>query len=268
MNDVQSRRDSRGIPLDQVGIKNLRYRIRVAAKNGKTHEATAKVSMSVNLPASKKGTHMSRFLEVFSRHHEDISLHTLPKFLRELQTRLKANRARVELDFPIFLERAAPITGTRAFLDFDCNIIGQIRGNDVSLVLEVRVPVSSLCPCSKEISLYGAHNQRGIISIAVHPAKDLDANPHQIWFEELVDIAEASGSSPVYPLLKRQDEKFVTEQAYENPAFVEDMVRNVAVRLQNDPRVEAYSVQVENYESIHNHTAFAMREWSRKPLIA
>jgi GTP cyclohydrolase I len=268
MNDVQARLDTRGISLDQVGIKGLRYRIGVAGKTGKRHETTAKVSMSVNLPHNQKGTHMSRLLEVFSRHHENISLSTLPKLLAELQTRLKANSARVEMSFPIFLERSAPVTGAKAFLDFDCNLIGQMKGRSLSLVMEVQVPVTSLCPCSREISDYGAHNQRGIVSITVRPTVGKDGNPLQIWLEDLIDIAEACGSSPVYPILKREDERHVTMRAYENPAFVEDMAREASVRLQRDPRIAAYSVHVENQESIHNHSAYAVRGWARKVKVA
>jgi GTP cyclohydrolase IB len=268
MNDVQNYPDLRGISLEQVGVKGLRYRIRVAAKNGKPHEATATVSISTNLPHTKKGTHMSRLLEVFSRHHENISMESLPHLLEELQVRLKASSARVEMAFPIFLERAAPVTGAKALLDFDCRLLGQMRGKSLSMVMEVRVPVTSLCPCSRDISKYGAHNQRGTISISVHPAMVKPGKPFLIWFEDLIALAEGCGSSQVYPLLKRPDEKYVTEFAYENPAFVEDMVRNVAVRLQAEPRVAHYSIEVENFESIHNHSAFGMRTWSRMPLIA
>jgi len=268
MNDVQSYTDTRGISLDQVGVKGLRYRIGVVAKSGKHHEATATVAMAVDLPHHQKGTHMSRFIEVFSRHHENISVQSMPKLLAELQTRLKATNVRVEMAFPIFLERVAPITKAKALLDFDCHLIGQMRGSEMSLVLEVKVPVTSLCPCSKQISNYGAHNQRGIVSITVRPAMGKDGNLHQIWLEDLIDVAEACGSSPVYPLLKREDEKFVTEYAYENPAFVEDMARDASVRLQSDPRIAAYSVQVENFESIHNHSAYAMRGWTRKQKVA
>ena len=264
MNDVQSYPDYRGISLDQVGVKGLRYRIRVAAKNGQTHEATAMVSMSVNLPHQKKGTHMSRFAESLSLHHENINHITFTLLLWDVQARLEASKARVEMAFPIFLERSAPVTGFTAFLDFDCRIIGQITGTRLSLMLEVSVPVTSLCPCSRDISAYGAHNQRGIITILVRPTMDKNGEPNQIWFEDLIDVAEASASSPVYPLLKREDEKYVTERAYENPAFVEDIVRNVALRLQADPRIAGYCVHVENFESIHAHNAFAVREWSRK----
>jgi GTP cyclohydrolase I len=268
MNDVQARLDSRGISLDQVGIKGLRYRIRVVAKNGKHHEGTATVAMSVNLPYHQRGTHMSRFLEVFSQHHENISLETLPKLLADLQTRLHATNVRVEMAFPIFLERVAPITRLKALLDFDCRLIGELSGRDLELTLGVMVPVTSLCPCSKEISEYGAHNQRGIVSITVRPTTDAHGNLCQIWLEELIDVAEASGSSPVYPLLKRKDEKYTTEMAYENPAFVEDMVRNASLRLQSDPRIACYCVHVENFESIHNHSAYAMRGWERKLEVA
>lgn len=268
MNDVQARPDTRGISLDQVGIKGLRYRIRVPAKSGKAHEATATVALSVSLPHHQKGTHMSRFLEVFSRHHENISMETLPKLLTDIRDRLKATNARVEMAFSIFLERVAPVTGAKALLDFDCRLLGQMRGKSLSMVLEVRVPVTSLCPCSKEISKYGGHSQRGIISITVRPAMDKNGNPHHILFEDLIEMAETCGSSPVYPLLKREDEKFVSEAAYENPAFVEDIVRNVAIQLQADPRIAQYSVEVENFESIHNHSAYAMHQWSRKVKIA
>jgi GTP cyclohydrolase I len=192
----------------------------------------------------------------------------MPKLLADLQTRLKATNVRVEMTFPIFLERAAPITKSKALLDFDCHLIGQMKGREMSVVLGVDVPVTSLCPCSKEISKWGAHNQRGHVSILARPAINSQGEVYQIWLEDLIDVAETTGSSPVYPLLKREDEKYVTEQAYENPAFCEDMVRSAAVRLQDDPRIAAYTVHVENMESIHNHAAFAERKWARPAEVA
>jgi len=268
MNDVQASKERRGIPLNQVGISGLRYPIVYLDKVQRRHEAAATISMSVNLPHDQRGIHMSRLIEVLKDHHENIGMQTLTNFLRDLRAKQVTEDAHVEICFPMFLERSAPVSRSRAFLGFDCRFVADMKGKDVDLVMEVKVPVTSLCPCSRQISDYGAHNQRGTITIAVSTTMDKDGYPDQIWLEDLIDVAEACGSAPVYPLLKRKDERHVTMQAYDNPVFVEDMVRNVVVRLQADPRVAAYTVHVENFESIHDHSAFAKREWSRKVQVA
>ena len=190
-------------------------------------------------------------------------MRTLPEILRELRNRLDAESAHMEVSFPYFLERSAPVTKAKALMDYECTFAGKANGGKDDFVLGVRVPVSSLCPCSKSISDYGAHNQRGYVTIEVRSVCDRDGRPELIWIEELIDIAEASASAPVYPLLKRDDERHVTMQSYDNPVFVEDIVRNVAIKLQSDHRVAWFKVHVVNQESIHNHSAFAKIEWLR-----
>lgn len=264
MIDVQSRADQRGIALDRVGVTDLRYPIVVLDRAREKQSTTARVTMSVSLPHHFKGTHMSRFIEVLNEHRGEVTMRTLPKMLGELRSRLEADSARVELHFTYFLERAAPASGARGLMDYECSFVGEATANKQDFALGVKVPVTSLCPCSKEISDYGAHNQRGVISIDVRSAPAPDTRePALIWIEELVEVAEKSASAPVYPLLKRSDERHVTMQAYENPVFVEDMVRNVAGTLREDPRVAWFAVQAVNYESIHNHSAFASVQWER-----
>lgn len=263
MIDVQSRTDERGIALDQVGVTDLRYPIVVLDRARERQSTTALVTMSVSLPHHFKGTHMSRFIEVLNEHRGEVTMRTLPKLLAELRARLDAESARVELLFTYFLERAAPASGARGLMDYECSFVGEASSTNEDFSVGVKVPVTSLCPCSKEISDYGAHNQRGIISIELRSAATATGEPALVWIEELIEIAEQSASAPVYPLLKRADERHVTMQAYENPVFVEDMVRNVASTLRADPRVASFSVRAVNYESIHNHSAFANVRWDR-----
>jgi GTP cyclohydrolase IB len=266
MDDVQSHIDERGIPLDQVGVTDLRYPIVVLDREREKQHTTALLTMAVDLPHQFKGTHMSRFVEVLNEHRGEVTMRTLPTLLRDLKRRLNAESARVEARFPYFLEKMAPKSGATALMDYECSFVGEVDGGKESFVLGVQVPVTSLCPCSKTISDYGAHNQRGIIAIEVRSTRAEDGTPSIIWIEELVEIAEQSASAPVYPLLKREDERYVTMQAYDNPVFVEDMVRGVAVRLQSDPRVAWFRVRAVNQESIHNHSAFATLMWERAEL--
>jgi GTP cyclohydrolase I len=223
--------------------------------------------MSVSLPHHFKGTHMSRFIEVLNRHRDEITMRTIPAILHELRGRLDAESARLEVAFPYFLERAAPATGAKALMDYECSFLGESNGTSDDFVLSVKVPVTSLCPCSKAISDYGAHNQRGYVTIEVRSTRGKDARPALIWIEELIEIAERSASAPVYPLLKRADERHVTMQAFDNPVFVEDMVRNVAGELQADSRMASFRVHAVNHESIHNHSAFAEISWSRSDAL-
>ncbi|HEY3413885.1 MAG TPA: GTP cyclohydrolase FolE2 [Armatimonadota bacterium] len=262
LEDVQNHTDTRAIDLDQVGVSDLRYPIVVLDRKQGEQPTVATLTMSVSLPHHFKGTHMSRFLEVLNEHRGEITVRTVPMLLRDLKTRLEAERARIEVRFPYFLERAAPVTGATALMDFECAFIGESNATD-DFLLQVRVPVTSLCPCSKAISEYGAHNQRGYVTIEVRSVLANDGHPEIVWIEELIDIAERSASAPVYPLLKRPDERHVTMQAYDNPVFVEDIVRNAAVALQGDHRVAWFRVHVLNQESIHNHAAFAEVSWSR-----
>lgn len=264
MDDVQNHIDARGIPLDQVGVTDLQYPIVVLDRNHEKQHTIAQFTMSVNLPHQFKGTHMSRFIEVLNQHHGEFTMRTLPAMLRELKQRLDAESARIEVRFPYFVEKAAPKSGAKALMDYQCSFVGELNGGRDDFVVGVDVPVTSLCPCSKSISDYGAHNQRGVISIAVRGERGADGVSQFIWIEELIDIAERSASAPVYPLLKRPDERHVTMQAYDNPVFVEDMVRNVAIHLQVDLRVSWFRVNAVNHESIHNHGAFASFTWTRR----
>ncbi|MBI4817021.1 MAG: GTP cyclohydrolase I FolE2 [Deltaproteobacteria bacterium] len=264
MDDVQNHLDVRGIALDQVGVSDLRCPIVVLDRKRERQSTIANVSMSVELPHEFKGTHMSRFIEVLEAHRGEITMRTLPDLLRNLKDRLDAPCARIELRFPYFVERVAPVSAARALMDYECWFIGESKATEEDFVLGVRVPVTSLCPCSKAISDYGAHNQRGYITMEVRGRKDEHGKPNLIWIEELIELAELSGSAPVYPLLKRADERHVTMQAFDNPVFVEDMVRNVAARLRDDSRVASCAIHAVNHESIHNHSAFAKTVWVRQ----
>lgn len=257
LEDVQARPDTRGVALDQVGILGVRHPIVVWDRERAKQETVAEISMSVGLPAHTKGTHLSRFIEVLGENAGEVTMRTMPTILARLRQRLATDTARVEVAFPYFIERAAPVTGAKALMDYECRFVAEEDEHGGSFTLSVRVPVTSVCPCSKAISDYGAHNQRGYITIAVRTRADEDGDPHVMWIEELVTVAEQSASAPVYPLLKRPDERYVTMQAYDRPVFVEDMVRNVAGVLRADPRVAWYSVEAINDESIHNHAAFA-----------
>jgi GTP cyclohydrolase I len=263
MDDVQNRPDHRAIPVDQVGIAGLRYPILVLDKSKQFQNTVARVTMSVNLPHQFKGTHMSRFVEVLNHYRGEVTIHTIPAMLRELKQRLAAESARIQIVFPYFLERVAPVSGSRALMDYECWFVGETNCNREDFVLGVRVPVTSLCPCSKAISDYGAHNQRGFVTLEIRSVQSEGKDFAFIWIEELIDVVERSASAPVYALLKRQDERYVTMLAYDNPAFVEDIVRNVVTQLREDQRVAWLRVEALNQESIHNHDAFAKIEWSR-----
>lgn len=263
MIDMQNAADHREIDIDQVGVSDLRYPISVLDKASERQPTVATISMSVSLPHHFKGTHMSRFVEVLNAHRGEVTMRTIPTILHELKDRLEAESARVEVGFPYFLERTAPASGAKGLMDYECWFHGESNGKSDDFLLGVRVPVTSLCPCSKAISDYGAHNQRGHITIEVRTVPDSQGGPSLVWIEELVEVAEASASAPVYALLKRDDERFVTMQAYDNPVFVEDMVRNVAASLKADDRIAWFRVHAVNHESIHNHGAFAEIKWSR-----
>jgi GTP cyclohydrolase I len=256
--DIQKSSDERGIDIDHVGICDLRYPISVLDRANGVQQVAATFSISVSLPRHFKGTHMSRFIEVLAAHSEEVTMRTLPGLLKDLKTRLDAVTARVEVSFPYFVAKSAPVTGVRAPMDYECFFHAEANGHMSDFVFGVKVPVKSLCPCSKAISDYGAHNQRGIVTLQVKPACDSKGAPELIWIEELIEIAEKSASAPVYALLKREDERFVTMQAYDNPVFVEDMVRNVARHLDKDNRIACFEVRAVNRESIHNHSAFAV----------
>jgi len=255
MKDVQSQRDRRKIAINKVGIKDLHYPVTVLDRQNKSQDTTAVINMYVNLPHHFKGTHMSRFVEVLNQHHGRISVEEIESILRTVRRRFKCRSVHLEMKFPYFIEKTAPVSRARGLVDYQCAFyatLGPVKGKTVfDLVIQAGVPVTMLCPCSKEISDRGAHNQRSVITIQVR-SKGL------VWLEEIIDIAEKSASSPVYALLKRMDEKAVTEGAYDRPRFAEDAVREVAKQLKKDTRIVWFQVESENQESIHNHNAYAM----------
>ena len=254
--DIQATPDTRGLAIDQVGISDLRYPIQVLDQDGKPFPTVAKIAMSVHLPHHFKGTHMSRFLEILSKHEGEVTMRTLPEILHDLKKCLDAEEAHIEVAFTYFVTKKAPVSGAAAKVGCDVVFQGTSNGEVDDFVLCVTVPVTTLCPCSKEISDYGAHNQRGYVTLEVRP-KAKKGGWELILIEDLIAVAEQSGSAPVYALLKRTDERFVTMQAYENPVFVEDVVRNAAALLRADPRVASFKVKAVNQESIHDHNAFA-----------
>lgn len=215
-------------------------------------------ALSVDLPHHFKGTHMSRFVEVLNEHHGEITLRTVPAILKKLKTRLEAERAHLEVSFPYFVTKIAPVSGAKSMLDLKCTFAAEANGGSQDFLLKVEVPVTSLCPCSRDISDYGAHNQRGFITFLIRTGRNRKGEWQFVWIEELLEVAERSASAPIYALLKRRDERFVTMQAYDNPVFVEDMVRNAGALLKKDKRIASFEVRAVNQESIHNHSAFAV----------
>ncbi|HDZ79299.1 MAG TPA: GTP cyclohydrolase I FolE2 [Gammaproteobacteria bacterium] len=251
--DVQSRHDSRQITIDKVGIKDIRHPVRVKDRSEGEQHTVATFNMYVELPHNFKGTHMSRFVEILNQHEREISIKSFHDMLEEMRERLEAETGRIEMSFPYFISKKAPVTGVQSLMDYQVSFNGEIEKGETSIELKVIVPVTSLCPCSKKISDYGAHNQRSHVTVTIR------ANSF-IWIEELIEMVEKQASSELYGLLKRPDEKHVTEYAYDHPKFVEDMVRDVAATLNTDDRVDAYIVESENFESIHNHSAYALIE--------
>ncbi len=251
--DVQASKDNRRIAIDRVGIKDIRHPVRVRDRSDGEQHTVASFNMYVYLPHNFKGTHMSRFVQILNSHEKEISVSSFKEMLREMAERLESEKGHIEMRFPYFVNKQAPISGVQSLLDYDVTFIGEIRDGKPTMYIKVVVPVTSLCPCSKEISAYGAHNQRSHVTVQVR-------NRGFIWVEEIIDLVEKEASCELYGLLKRPDEKYVTERAYDNPKFVEDMVRDVAVRLNQDDRVGAYIVESENFESIHNHSAYALIE--------
>jgi GTP cyclohydrolase I len=264
MKDVQNTMDHRMIPIGEVGVTDLRYPVTILDRENSEQTTVADISMAVSLPHHFKGTHMSRFIEVLTESGCRFEGSTIPLILMRLRKSLRAESARVRIAFPYFLVRKAPVTGAGAKLGYSCVFTGEGNLKGDSFVLSVTVPVGTLCPCSREISSAGAHNQRGYVTMDVETRREEDGGFAMMWIEELVDIAEGSASSPLYTLLKRPDEKYVTEQAYGRPVFVEDIVRNVAEKLMSDPRVVRFTVKAENHESIHSHNAYAVVSWERQ----
>ncbi|MCZ6664773.1 MAG: GTP cyclohydrolase FolE2 [Gammaproteobacteria bacterium] len=250
--DVQGTEDTRRIAIDRVGIKDIRHPVVVRDRAGREQHTIATFNMYVGLPHKFKGTHMSRFVEILNNHEYEISVESFNTMITEMTNVLEAERGHIEMNFPYFVEKSAPVSGVTSLMDYAVTFVGEIhehRRPEVSV--KVVVPVTTLCPCSKDISDYGAHNQRSHVTVDVKIGEF-------VWIEELIDIVEGVASCELYGLLKRPDEKYVTERAYDNPRFVEDMVREVALRLNEDDRIRAYTVESENFESIHNHSAYAL----------
>ncbi|HET9679160.1 MAG TPA: GTP cyclohydrolase FolE2 [Gammaproteobacteria bacterium] len=251
--DVQGSADTRRIPINKVGIKDIRHPVRVRDRTGGDQHTIANFNMYVNLPHNFKGTHMSRFVEILNNHEREITVETFKCMLGEMTDRLEAEAGHIEMHFPYFVNKAAPISGVESLMDYQVSFTGERKDGESCIEVKVLVPVTSLCPCSKKISDYGAHNQRSHVTVRARLRSFM-------WLEELIDLVEEEASCELFGLLKRPDEKYVTERAYDNPKFVEDIVRDIAVRLNKDDRVAAYAVESENFESIHNHSAYALVE--------
>lgn len=251
--DVQNRKDTRHLPINKVGIKDIRYPVRVLDRTGGEQHTIANFNMYVNLPHNFKGTHMSRFVEILNNHEREISVKSFKEMMSEMTELLEAESGHIEMNFPYFINKTAPVSGVQSLMDYDVSFIGEIHNGKHIMTIKVIVPVTSLCPCSKKISDRGAHNQRSHVTITAR-VNDF------VWVEELIELVEEEASCELYGLLKRPDEKMVTERAYDNPKFVEDAVRDVAARLNADDRIRAYVVESENFESIHNHSAYALIE--------
>lgn len=257
--DVQSSADTRCITINKVGVKDIRHPIRIRDRTEGEQHTVARFSMYVSLPHDFKGTHMSRFVEILNGHERDISIASFKDMLSEMVDRLESERGHIEMDFPFFVNKRAPVSGVESLLDYQVTLIGEIHDGKSEMYVKVIVPTTSLCPCSKSISDRGAHNQRSHVTLTVRTSQF-------VWIEELIDLVETEASSELFGLLKRADEKYVTERAYDNPKFVEDVVRDVAVRLNSDDRIRAYTVEAENFESIHNHSAYAVIEHDKEAL--
>ena len=257
MVDVQSLADTRRIAINRVGIKAIRHPVKILDRTGGIQHTIAVFNMYVGLPHNFKGTHMSRFVEILNSHEREISVENFPAMLREMVRKLEAENGHIEMNFPYFINKAAPVSGVQSLIDYDVTLIGEICHGEIASTIKVVVPVTSLCPCSKKISARGAHNQRSHVTVT---AQILD----HIWIEEIVQFVESEASCELYGLLKRPDEKYVTERAYDNPKFVEDMVRDVAARLNAEKRIHSYVVESENFESIHNHSAYALIEKTKQ----
>ncbi|MEI7590136.1 MAG: GTP cyclohydrolase FolE2 [Deltaproteobacteria bacterium] len=251
--DTQSRKDDRKKPIKKVGISDIKYPITVLDKVNGEQSVNAKFSMSVDLSEQFKGTHMSRFVAILNEHRGQISSKNLHIILKAIKERLEANCSYMEVEFPYFIEKKAPISGEASLMEYACGLYGKYTNDGADFVVSVTVPVTTYCPCSKELCGFGAHNQRTMVTVKVRYRKFF-------WIEDLIKLVEESGSADVFPLLKRVDEKFVTEKGFANPLFVEDVVRNVALRLDADDNFKWYSVEAQSMESIHNHNAFAYIE--------
>lgn len=261
MTDKQSERDHRELRIDKVGVRGLRFPIQLKDKARSLQNTIATIGMFVDLPKEFKGTHMSRFIEVLNAHGNIVHVDNIPDILYAMQKKLNSATAHLEMEFPYFLVKKAPVSGMESVMDYTARFDATACHHEIDFVLTVKASVTTLCPCSKAISQYGAHNQRGLVTVAIRSEKS-------IWIEDLITMVESSASCELYSLLKRQDEKAVTERAYENPVFVEDLVRNVVLKLQAHSDITWYKVEAENFESIHNHNAYACIEKSRSNFSA
>ena len=253
LHDKQSERDYRELRIDKVGVRGMRFPIQVRDKAHSVQNTVATIGMFVDLPKEFKGTHMSRFVEVLNAHGSVVHVENIPDILYAMQERFEAATSHLEMEFPYFLVKTAPVSGKESVMDYTARFDAAACEKEIDFVLTVKANVTTLCPCSKAISARGAHNQRGEVAVQIRFAKP-------IWIEDLIAMIESSASSELYALLKREDEKAVTERAYDNPVFVEDLVRNIAVKLNAHPDVTWYKVEAENQESIHNHNAYACIE--------
>ena len=247
--DVQKQQDDRKVTIDKVGVKGVTYPIIVEDRQNEIKHTVAELDIYVELPHNHRGTHMSRFLEILNEYQQRKLVSEIENFVLEIKKRLDAASAFVNIRFPYFVEKTAPVSKIKSLLSYDCFFIASHK-DEFEMEIGVKVPITTVCPCSKEISEYGAHNQRSIVTVSVKYSG-------YVWLEELIDIVEGCASCEVYSLLKRTDEKFVTEKGYDNPKFVEDIVRDVVVELRKDERIIEFSVESENFESIHNHSAYA-----------
>ena len=253
MKDVQNETSIYQISIEQVGVKEIKYPVRIQRKNTDYQHTIADIKISIELPATDRGTHMSRFIELIEKHKADINGKTVKEISKEITKTFDCKKAFIELTFPYFIEKRAPVSRISSIMETTCGYKNIINNNTIDSILIIKVPVTTLCPCSKEISLYGAHNQRAIISLEI---TEIDF----IWFEDLIDLVEQCASAPIYPLLKRDDEKYVTELAYNNPKFVEDLAREVFVKIKEKykDKISKVRIEVESDESIHTHKAFAV----------
>jgi len=255
LRDVQNEPANHHVAVDKVGVKNVKYPITVRDKAKREQHTVAHINMYVNLPHQFRGTHMSRFIEILNKRRGRMSMHHMEELLHEVEKALAADSAFLEMSFPYFVEKAAPVSGAKSLTEYQCKFIGFHKDSEGSLdfTLEVNVPVTNLCPCSKEISKHSAHNQRGLVTVQLK-FKEF------VWIEDVIALVESSCSCELYSLLKREDEKYVTEKAYSRPMFAEDVVREIAQKLDSDPNITWFTVASENYESIHNHNAYAFIE--------
>lgn len=258
--DIQGSQDTRKLAINKVGIKDIRHPVIVKDRSDGVQHTIATFDMYVFLPHQFKGTHMSRFVKILNDHEKEITFSSFNGMLTEMAELLEARSGNIEMRFPYFVNKKAPISGVQSLLDYDVTFIGEINEGLTSTRVKIQVPVTSLCPCSKSISDYGAHNQRSHVTVNAR-------TKGFFWIEEIIDIVEKQASCELYGLLKRPDEKFVTERAYDNPKFVEDMVRDIAGELNKDERIRQYVLESENFESIHNHSAYAMMEYDKDSLV-